>query len=384
MAIYVDSRSKPKRWRWRKRLKLKTGRVVQGSGTPDVNTRAAAEEMERRWIQEAREGRAWAKQAPTVSEFSRTFLDVYAKGNNKPSEVDSKRSILDKHIIPRMGNIALDDLCLMDIDKMKADMKDSHSGKTINNVLTVLRRMLRVAVDAEVIRSHPPVRAVKSMPPGFDMLSDWELTDLLTAVADDPVTLAGVLLAVDAGLRRGEILGLHWADVDMPAREMVIKWTVYRGKLGPPKGGRSRVAPMTDRLAAALDAIRHDGDMVLVRPGGEQWTKEVMRHKLPKATRASGLGRVIGWHVLRHTFCSRLAARGVAAVEIRDLAGHSSIAITQRYMHTNRKALAAAVRVLDDVERRPVLLLPEKSGLPVQSQQRSNVVRLNAEDPHNQ
>jgi hypothetical protein len=55
-----------------------------------------------------------------------------------------------------------------------------------------------------------------------------------------------------------------------------------------------------------------------------------------------------GWHALRHTFCSRLAARGVPATEIQRLAGHVSIKTTQRYMHVSEDRLTAAVMVLDD------------------------------------
>ena len=57
--------------------------------------------------------------------------------------------------------------------------------------------------------------------------------------------------------------------------------------------------------------------------------------------------RLTGWHVLRHTFCSHLAMRGAAAVDIQRLAGHQSIAITNKYMHTTETSSRAAIKLLE-------------------------------------
>ena len=65
---------------------------------------------------------------------------------------------------------------------------------------------------------------------------------------------------------------------------------------------------------------------------GSRWTNSTMRAGIKRQEKRAGL-RVTGWHVLRHTFCSHLAMRGAPAIAIQELAGHASIAVTNRYMH---------------------------------------------------
>jgi len=60
--------------------------------------------------------------------------------------------------------------------------------------------------------------------------------------------------------------------------------------------------------------------------------------------------RVTGWHVLRHTFCSHLAMRGAAPKAIQDLAGHQSMAVTNRYMHLAPGALRTAIDLLEPLQ----------------------------------
>jgi site-specific recombinase XerD len=83
----------------------------------------------------------------------------------------------------------------------------------------------------------------------------------------------------------------------------------------------------------ALKAIRHlKGKLVFCRGDGSRWTNTTMRAGIKRQEKRAGL-RVTGWHVLRHSFCSHLAMRGAPAIAIEELAGHSSIAVTNRYMH---------------------------------------------------
>jgi site-specific recombinase XerD len=80
-----------------------------------------------------------------------------------------------------------------------------------------------------------------------------------------------------------------------------------------------------------------------------------MRAELKRQAKGAGL-RVqgIGWHVLRHTFCSHLAMRGAPAIAIKELAGHSSIAVTNRYMHLAPGGAArSAIALLEQPDPHP-------------------------------
>jgi site-specific recombinase XerD len=85
---------------------------------------------------------------------------------------------------------------------------------------------------------------------------------------------------------------------------------------------------------------------VLCREDGALLTNTNFRAAMKRITKRAGL-RFIGWHTLRHTFCSHLAMKGAPAKAIQDLAGHQSIAVTNRYMHLAPGALRSAIDLLE-------------------------------------
>jgi len=112
------------------------------------------------------------------------------------------------------------------------------------------------------------------------------------------------------------------------------------------KRGRLRYVPMTERLAAALQAHRHlRGQRVLVRASGEPFTMKIVQEHVARAARTAGVKP--GVHILRHTFCSHLAMDGVPARAIQELAGHKDLKTTQRYMHLSPAAVEGAIWLLD-------------------------------------
>jgi site-specific recombinase XerD len=104
---------------------------------------------------------------------------------------------------------------------------------------------------------------------------------------------------------------------------------------------------MTVRLAAALARFRHlRGARVLYQDDGKPLTQKVVRNMVMRASRLANLPNV-GVHVLRHSFCSHLAMRGVPARAIQELAGHQDLSTSQRYMHLSPAAIEDAIRRLE-------------------------------------
>ena len=155
-----------------------------------------------------------------------------------------------------------------------------------------------------------------------------------------------VLAGGDAGLRLGEIIALEWRDIDMAARRLTVERSDWLGHVNVPKGGRSRQLPMTQRLTAAMKAVRHlRGERVLCLPDGSPITRDRVIKAVRGAQRLAGIQQ--GVHVLRHTFCSHLAMKGAPAGAIQELAGHADLGTTQRYMHLSPAATEDAIRLLD-------------------------------------
>jgi hypothetical protein len=225
-------------WFFRKTVRMPDGTRVRIFGVPGTlglpNTKVGAEEAERREVNRVlntgvvKPSAPQAKEVPTVSEFSKMFLDV-ARVDNKPSSVESKEVILRRHIGPFFGEQRLDAVSYSSIQDFKVRMiANGLSKKTANNCLTVLRRMLVVARKRRLIESVPEIEWLKAPKPEFDFL-DFEEADRLIA-APDGEWRTMVLVALRTGMRQGELIGLRWQDVDLVAGRLVVRQNVVRGE----------------------------------------------------------------------------------------------------------------------------------------------------------
>jgi integrase len=140
-------------------------------------------------------------------------------------------------------------------------------------------------------------------------------------------------------------------DIDYQRNYIHIQRSDWEGHLTTPKSGRSRKIDVTERLRAALKKARHlRGDRVLWRDDGFPKVTQVLLAKwMSRGQDLAGVEVTGGIHILRHTFCSRLAMAGAPALAIKELAGHQSLATTQRYMHLSPKAKESAVKLLEGV-----------------------------------
>lgn len=348
MAAYRDHRDG--RWRYRRSVRLPNGKRVRITGTPTIDTRAAAVEAEHAHVERTLNPKKDKsnKEVPTLNAWWETFRETYVKANNKPSEQIAKECLFKHHLLPAFGRRRLDDIGTTDIERLKAEkLASGLAPKTVNNMLTCLGKALRYAAECEVIEKIPRIRFVKVFEKPVDFLDFGEYARLIDTQKDHGEALAAILLGGDAGLRQGEIRALQWGDLDLEAGRIFVQRTDYRGYIGSPKGGRVRRLPMTDRLRRALKAIRHlRGPWVFSDADGKMLSRTEIDTVLRHAYKRAKL-RAIGWHTMRHTFCSHLAMRGVPVRTIQELAGHASITTTMRYMHLTQSAVDEAVRVLE-------------------------------------
>jgi len=184
------------------------------------------------------------------------------------------------------------------------------------------------------------------------------------------------------GMRRGEVVGLRWQDVDLDGRCLFIvqQITEVRGRsvVGTPKTRRgARVVPLDDgtvgRLRAhhevqaleraAWDAGWHDSGLVFTREDGRSLRPEYVTRHFQKLADDAGLP-VIGLHDLRHTNASIALAAGVDIKVVSDRLGHSTTAITaDLYTHVNRNVGRAAADRIADVLAAAKETVPIERGL---------------------
>jgi len=296
------------------------------------------------------------KEVPTLDEFKTRYMESYAKANReKASSIHGKEQIFKNHLLPRLGKTRLQEIGDEDIQAIKGALAH-RKPKTVNNVLTVLGNALRVAVKWKVIPVMPctiELLKVSNLKLTFYEFEEYaRLVDAAERI--DTRSLVVVLLGGDAGLRRGEMAALRWCHVDFVRRQLRIEEAAWRGTVDTPKGGRGRVVPMTAARATTLRRYHRERgepvqtDRVLYDDGGRPVRDQNLRdyHKAVQQ-RAHAPYRTGALHILRHTFCSHLAMRGAPVKAIQELAGHTELTTTLRYMHLSPAARESAIKLLE-------------------------------------
>jgi len=312
---------------------------------------------------------------PTVQEFHGVYLDAERLGG-KPSTIKNKACDFRNHIVPRLGDLRLDEVTYAVIEDFKIGLARTQSAntvhkvrllspKTIHNILVHVSDMLGVARKRGLIAAMPEIDWIKIPPQEFDFLDFEEAERLIAGAEGEWRTM--MLVATRTGMRMGELLGLRWEDVDLSAGRINVRQSYVQGVFGLPKSGKSREIPLGDEVIEALRAHRHErGSFVFCDAGGNVLTAGRLAWPLKRALKRAGL-REIGWHVCRHTFASHLAMRGVPLKAIQELLGHASIVTTMRYAHLAPHVARDAVRLLDRMRPPAVPPNPTANSAPSSS-----------------
>lgn len=317
------------------------------------NTRAGAAAYEALLKSKFARGDSLEKRpdAPMFSEFVPVWMESYVAANNKLSEQRMKASILRHHLVPFFGKMRLDHIVAEDIERYKARKREEGlSPKSINNQLTVLGRCLRSAVEWGRILLMPRIALMKSHSRRVDFLTEDEARRLLIAPAPELLHRM-IFVALRTGLRLGELLGLSWSDIDFEGNTITVQQSWVRREMTTTKSHRIRHVPLAGDLRHLLYTERRSKGLVFPFPGlGEKpWSTDGATRELKRLCRNAGIERKVGWHLLRHTFASHLAMKGVPLRVIQELLGHSTIAMTERYAHLTSASLHDAVRVLEPI-----------------------------------
>lgn len=199
----------------------------------------------------------------------------------------------------------------------------------------------------------------------MQVLDETETATLLGEIENSRLYVP-VLLAITTGLRRGEILGLRWSDVDLIKGSVMVvsslEQTVEGLNLKSPKTHRSRRAVALPPLA--VDALRthraeqaaerlaigsnyNDNGLVCPAPGGSPWRPDVFSASFTKAIRRMDI-RQVRFHDLRHSHATHLLRAGVHPKVVSERLGHSSVGITlDTYSHVLPGMQQDAVKLID-------------------------------------
>ncbi len=303
---------------------------------------------------ELNRGRLPAGRSPTVTEFLRSRLETSVKARVRPLTYAGYKVNVEKHLVPTLGRIRLDQLTPLHVQEMMNDrLATGLSTKSVAYIHQVLRTALGLAVRWDLV-SRNVARLVdrpRIQRKPINPLTPDEARSFLAGVRGHRLeALFSVALAL--GLRQGEALGLRWEDVDFSAGTIRVRHQLQRidGKLTlvPPKTERSRrtlVMPtmIIERLhehekrqvAEKLWAgpkWQENGLVFANRAGGPTQARDAIR-QFHDALAQTGLRRV-RFHDLRHSCATLLLVQGVSPRVVMEVLGHSEIALTMNaYSH---------------------------------------------------
>ena len=285
-------------------------------------------------------------QAPVLFEkFADEFLEVYAKQNKRSWKRDeiSLNNLKDHFKGDMLGDVGPEK-----VERYKAKRKTEVSPSTVNRELACLKTLFAKALEWGRIEKNT-VRAVKKFKENNArerILTTEEARRLIESASASirPV----LIIALNTGMRRTEILSLKWANVDLVRGYIFIEDS---------KSGKSRKIPMNSAVSSAFMQLPHVAEYVFYNPETNAAVKDIKNafhaacRKAKKDPNDENDPGIVGLrlHDLRHTAATKMIEAGVDLVTVSKILGHASIQMTMRYAHPTPENMRRAVDRLGDI-----------------------------------
>jgi integrase len=297
-----------------------------------------------------------SRNAPTFEEFEERVL-----AHIKPNVAPRTYGFYSQNYAALKAFAPLASAKLPHIDKALIDsfvqfrLKDQVTPVTVNHSLRTLRKVLYIAKEWKLVRDVPKIKMLPGEHQREAVIDEITLDRMTRYIrAAYPTSLMHYLLVflVDTGLRISEACGLKKEHIRY-ADGKPYSIHIHKGKSKFAK----RDIVLTKRASAALDAAldKSRSDWAFTSKGGR---KPLTRHYPSEQFRvirdALNMDQDCVLHSTRHTFCTRLGKAGADAFTIQKLAGHSSITISQRYVHPDAEIQESAIRLLDVLNSKPL------------------------------
>lgn len=278
--------------------------------------------------------------SPQFAEFVERYAD-YAKTNKRGFYNERYRL---EQLKKFFGKRKLSDLTRWDAETFKTEMSRFLAPASVNRLLGNLKHIMSMAVEWGVLAVSPFARVKLLQVPRRTerILTKDEEARLLAACEQvrTPHLRQLVTIALNTGMRKGEIHSLRWEHLDIPNRSI----HVLNGKTER----SNRHIPMNDAVFEVVSELQfgRKNDFVFpsTRKNGEQLRDP--KKGFAKALRLAQIPH-LRFHDLRHTFATRIVHAGVDIITLKDLLGHTKITTTARYTHPLADDKMAAVKRLD-------------------------------------
>ncbi len=284
-----------------------------------------------------------------------TRYEQWLQTNRKHPQDDRGR--YHTHLEPRFKDKTLSKITPFDLEKLKSDLRKSElADATVKHVIVVVRQMFNKAINWGLWKGENPVRRVKL--PRLQnkrerFLSFEEAGKLLNELGRVSSQLRDMAsLSLYTGMRAGEIFNMRWTHIDLE-NDLI--------HIADPKGGDPRKAFIVPQVKEMLERLKNDNGppeqyVFRSRKGGQivEVSKAFGRmvDRLGLNEGITDRRQKVTFHTLRHTFASWLALRGTPILTIKELMGHKTLAMTERYAHLmpdhKREAALSLAKMMDE------------------------------------
>jgi integrase len=332
---------------------------------------------------------------PSFDAYADGWLKDYARIECKTSTADGYEGVLEQYFRPRFGKKPINEIRRDNIKALINDLigKDL-SRNTIRNALCVIRGLFNYAIEEGLVESNPAARlgrftrSAKTPETKGIALTTKEVQQFLKAAQEIcPDYHPLLLMAVRAGLRRGELVAVQWGDVQLGAddhdsnRFILVQHNYVRRQHTTTKSKKSRRVDLSRELRRVLVDLRDkrlleaylkgkndiSDELVFRSPEGVILDPDNLYHRVFLPVLAKAGIRRIRLHDLRHTFGSLLLQNGASIVYVKEQMGHSSIQVTvDIYGHLIPGANVCFVDRLDGVLAEEGKTSPQQSATPAQ------------------
>lgn len=333
-------------WRVRKVLE-------KNSREADEWAQGFEREMLKQWA-DLQRGIVPKGQIPTFEEYADEYRLHLA--NNYPNEATrtSYLNELEIRVLPFFGKMRLDEIRRTHVERFKASMQVGTSRQT--TALVVLRAVLELARTDELIDKVPPIRIHRSKGPNKVEEDEYwsvdETARIEAALHTEPRIANWVLFAVSTGLRKGELRGLRWCDVDFTPGKLsefgfvwVRRQITPNGKVKAPKNNSVRRVPLN---ATSRKALLRQRPETFMQDGAVFTYSNRVVQAFNRLQRTAGVKRITP-HGMRHTFATRALLEGYSLPSVQNILGHKNITTTMRYAHVSPELHAADAAKFPDL-----------------------------------
>jgi integrase len=318
---------------------------------PEARNKAQAERAETQARQAVYDRRyALAGDSITFGEYVTKTYRPWAKLHKKSFQSDDHRL---KAILPIFEKQFLSAITTAQIERYKqarfdqpaklggSDQTKPRAAQSVNHDLALLSRIFTLAQEQGIVAANP-VKQVRRLPVNNRRTRVCSVEEERQLLAELPPTVRAMFrVAIQTGMRRGEIVNLDWTDVDFLRGQVHIRES---------KTGKPRVIPMSVSVRTVFaEQFQRKGiepAIFLSRKGPTRGTRLINPDAVLKKTCARLGIEGLHWHDLRHTAATRMADAGIDPFVMAELLGHADLNMTQRYTHATDQRRQEAVNAL--------------------------------------